>query len=385
MTTVAGSDAQPATGYRSATVPGTRDEKPLALSGSGIERVKPSDYDGIIKLDESLRLNDTNWVFWRVDIIEIFRHCGVEGYVKGTLLRPDPNVDPDGAENWSYNDAYTRFIISLNVTQSQKVNTLMCNSAYEVWAKLEDANRFQAFKTIFGYRLKLFHTTAGERDNIIEHLDNLKKYRQQVNYAALYDEGLKISDLYFNQIISQSLPPSWDVFLSHLVRTQTFIKENSGMMISSQRFIEIIEREYRRREQWDREFLARRPTTYVGQLAQLLLISWHWQTWSGCHAVPSRVQKKTRIHQACIARFARDKITIPNVVVSSDNLAAVRVRDLDMTLMTVGIAKLKRENATVIEADKNAKTASVLLVKTPSLPVTFDVRWSFFFKNHIIN
>ena len=270
MTSVEGSDAHLATGRRFATVPDTRDENALPRSESqaGIERIKPGDYDDIIKLDESLCLNDTNWVFWRVEIIEIFGLCGVEGYVKGTLLYPDPNVDPESAEHWSYNDAYTQYIISLNVTQSQKVNTLLCNNAHEVWAKLEDANVSQAFNTIIAYRRKLFHTTVGERDNIIEHLKKLKKYRQQVDFVAFCDEQLKISDdLTFNVIIAQSLPPSWDFFSSRYVRTCTFKDdEDPGMRISSQRFMEVIEQEYRRREQCDREFLARRQmhmTTYV--------------------------------------------------------------------------------------------------------------------------
>lgn len=121
MASVEGSVAQPATGHESATVPDTRDEKALSRSESGktgIERIKPSDYDHIIQLDESLCLNDANWVFWRVNIIKILQNCGVQGYVKGTLRCPDPNHDPEGAENWSYNDAYTRLIISINVTSS---------------------------------------------------------------------------------------------------------------------------------------------------------------------------------------------------------------------------------------------------------------------------
>jgi hypothetical protein len=267
MASVEGSDAQPATGHGSATVPDTRDERALLRSESGIERIEPDDYDGIIKLDESLCLNDTNWVFWRVEMIETFQLCGLEGYVKGTLLRPDPNVDPEGAVNWSHNDVYTRFIISLNVTKSQKVNTSMCNNAHEVWAKLEGANRSQASNTILTYRRQLFHTTAGERDNIIEHLNKLKKYREQVDFAAFCDEQLKVSDHTFNLIIAQSLPPSWDFFSSHYIRMRTFIDDDDpGTTISSQRFMEVIEQEYRRREQCDRELFARRPThitTYV--------------------------------------------------------------------------------------------------------------------------
>ena len=47
-------------------------------------------------------------------MILIFRVCKVEEYIKGTLLCPDPNVDPEGASNWSYNDAYTHLIIFMS-------------------------------------------------------------------------------------------------------------------------------------------------------------------------------------------------------------------------------------------------------------------------------
>lgn len=137
----------------------------------------------------------------------------------------------------------------------------MCNNAREVWAKLEVANRSQTSNTILAYRRKLFHTTAGEGDNIIEHLDKLKQYRQQVHFVALYNERLKVPDNYFNQIIAHSLPPSWDYFTGrYFVGTQTFVNDNIGTAMSSQRFIEVIEQEYRRREKWNREFSTRRPT-----------------------------------------------------------------------------------------------------------------------------
>ena len=271
MTSVEGSDAHPATGHRSAMVPDTRDENALPRSESqaGIERIKPDDYDDIIKLDEFLCLNDTNWVTWRVHIIKIFRLCGVEEYVKGTLLCPDPKVDPKSAENWSCNDAYTQLIISFNVSQSQRSNTSMCNNAHEMWKNLEDANRSQESKTLLAYKRKLRHTTAGERDNIIEHLDKLKKHRQQMNFVALCYKRFKICDTSFNEIIAESLPPSWDYFTGRYVGTRAFMDDDDpGTTISSQRFIEIIEQEYRRRERCDRELLTRQPThmtTYADQ------------------------------------------------------------------------------------------------------------------------
>jgi hypothetical protein len=83
------------------------------------------------------------------------------------------------------------------VTQSQEVNILTCNTAHEVWKNLEVANRSQGSRTMLAYGRKLYHTTAGERDNIIEHLDKLKKYRQQINFAASGDKQLEISDSSF--------------------------------------------------------------------------------------------------------------------------------------------------------------------------------------------
>jgi hypothetical protein len=146
----------------------------------------------------------------------------------------------------------------------------MCNSAHEVWANLEAANSYQASEALFAYGRELFHTTAGERDNIIEHLDTLKKYRQQTNSVALYNERLEITDDIFNRIIAHSLPPSWDYFMGRHVGTQTFVDDEPETVVNSQRFIEVIEQEYRRREKCDRELLARRrthKTTYVGQAA----------------------------------------------------------------------------------------------------------------------
>lgn len=79
MTSVESSDSQPATGLDFAMVPDTRGEEVLPRSESGMERIKPSDYDDIVQLDESLRQNDTNWLEWRSEMIPIFELCGVEG------------------------------------------------------------------------------------------------------------------------------------------------------------------------------------------------------------------------------------------------------------------------------------------------------------------
>jgi hypothetical protein len=94
-------------------------------------------------------------------------------------------------------------------------------------------------------RRKLCRTIAGEGDNIVGHLDKLKQYRDRINFAGIGGKLFEISDSFFNMIIASSLPQSWVSF------STCDCVEDPG--ISSQRFIHLIEREYRCREQWDRE------------------------------------------------------------------------------------------------------------------------------------
>jgi hypothetical protein len=196
-------------------------------------------------------LDDTNWVVWRAHLILKFRCCGVEGYVNGTIPCPDRNVDPKGAENWSYNDAYMQHIILSNVTRSD-VHYLVCDNAHEMWKNLAEDHRSLGFNTLVARRNKLCRTTAREGDNIVGHLDKLKQYRDQMNLAAIGSKTFEIPDSSFNRIIAESLPWSWGPFTCRYFPLTDMDHDDRGS-ISSQRFIELIEDEYRRREQWDRE------------------------------------------------------------------------------------------------------------------------------------
>jgi hypothetical protein len=62
----------------------------------------------------------------------------------------------------------------------------------------------------------------------------------------------------------------------------------------------------------------------------------------------------------------------------SDNLAAVRVRDLDMTLASVGITKARRGNTTANEADKNRKKNDYCITSDDPYSVSFHNRRPFF-------
>jgi hypothetical protein len=226
----------------------------LPHSEAGIKQIKKSHYNDFIKLGgDSLRLDDTNWVVWRAHMITKFQCCGVEGYVNGTIRCPDPATDLEGVENWSCNDNLARVLISWNVTPREQVRILGCDSAHEMWKNIEDVHGSQGpkgYKTVSAQWRKLFRITVKEGENIVEHLDKLKQCRDRINFEAIGGKRFEISDSFFNTIIAASLPRSWDRF------TATEMDGDPGT-VSPGRFIYLIEREYRWREQWARGNLPR--------------------------------------------------------------------------------------------------------------------------------
>ena len=188
-------------------------------------------------------------------MIEKLQSCGVEGYVNGTIRRPDPAADLEGLENWSCNDNLARVLISWNVTPSEQVHILGCDSAHEMWKNLEDVHgsRSHRISTVLAQRRKFCCTTAKEGDNIAGHLDKLKQYRDQINFAAIGGETFEISYSFFIMIIASSLPESWHSFTCNCL-------DGPGM-VNPQRFIDLIKRQYRYREQWDRENIPTHITT----------------------------------------------------------------------------------------------------------------------------
>jgi len=94
-----------------------------------------------------------------------------------------------------------------------------------MWKRLED------FKTMLAQRRKLCRTTAKEGDNIVGHLDKLKKYRDRINFAAVGDKRFEISDSFFNVIIAHA------TVVGHVYGR---LRRSSGVC---------------RREQWDGKFI----------------------------------------------------------------------------------------------------------------------------------
>ena len=146
-----------------------------------------------------------------------FKQCRVSGYVYGNIKRPDPTADAVSMENWDLNDNYARMLIFKNIATSQKIHVGYDLTAHEMWCNLEAIHEVTGHTTIINYIRTLFKCNAEEGDDIVEHLNNLKKTWERVNTLATQE--FTISDLFFKIIISSSLPLSWDNF------TQAYIAE----------------------------------------------------------------------------------------------------------------------------------------------------------------
>ena len=95
-----------------------------------IKPVKVETGSGITQIN---KLSDKNWVNWREDIVRMLNFLKVKEYIFGNVPRPDPEEDPEGAKAWDHNDSYALHLISLNVSESQKIYISCKTTASSAW------------------------------------------------------------------------------------------------------------------------------------------------------------------------------------------------------------------------------------------------------------
>src|SRR6266576_3881449 len=81
-----------------------------------IEEIKTNKY-GLSTLSNPL--NEKNWVTWSKRIIPILKVCKVYRYVKGTILKPNLEINLNSAQNWDTNDKYAKLLMLQNVASEQ--------------------------------------------------------------------------------------------------------------------------------------------------------------------------------------------------------------------------------------------------------------------------
>ena len=174
-----------------------RQLKPVKIeAGSGITQIN--------------KLTDVNWANWREDIIRMLNFLKVKEYLLGNIPRPDPDLDPEGAEAWDHNDSYALHLISLNLSEGQKIHISRKTTSNSAWNALLDIHEAQDHDTITSWMKSLFQTVAEEGSDIPKHVNKLLEWYKRIILAN--DPEFLVTNTMFKSIITNSLPPSWHTF-----------------------------------------------------------------------------------------------------------------------------------------------------------------------------
>jgi gag-polypeptide of LTR copia-type len=165
-------------------------------------------------------LTGPNWVTWQVRMMSLLALCEVEPYVRGEIPQPSMENDPVGHDNWKKNDNYAKHLITQNVGDDSIIHIQHGSTSHVAWKNLEDIYEDKSQETAVAIIRNLWHTIAEEDDDISEHLNTLKKYRERLQ--LIDDDNFHIPEVQFKIAIVSSLPESWDSF------TQPYVSIRKG-------------------------------------------------------------------------------------------------------------------------------------------------------------
>jgi len=202
-----------------------------------VQRIRAKDWSGEHKGIDPL--DDENWQVWRDDIDLAFNVCGLRGYVNGEIPCPDAGSDPVGADNWQYNDDYTKKVIRDRVSRGQKHHLTNCKTAHEMWSNLKAIHQACGDQTENQLMRELTDTKANEGEDIIEHLAKIKRLWDRITLVS--PDDLPLTPKLFKKFLAYSLPPSWDEF------TRQFFRDPEKKNLTVPKFIGECHEEYRQR------------------------------------------------------------------------------------------------------------------------------------------
>jgi hypothetical protein len=207
------------------------------------------------KVEEDLDTNAKNWVDWCHSMFLVLDIVNARGYVEGKIERPDPGTDPIGAENWRFNDSYTKMLIAQNIAALERLYTRECKTAHDMWMNLRKIHLPMRNPALTAKLRILYKIRAEDGDDIVQHLVKLKRQWDQI---AFYDR-CEFNDELFKLHVAVSLPPSWDNFTRpylkrHVDDDTTTADPKKG--VDSRQLIGLVIQEYQRIESRKEEEIA---------------------------------------------------------------------------------------------------------------------------------
>lgn len=117
-----------------------------------------------------LKLDRTNYAFWRVLVQQAIRAHGFDDFISPTAVSPSPllpsgsggdTVPNPGFVNWIRRDQYLFSWMLSSVGESMLGHVVRCRSSRELWSVLENVFRSQSKVQMMRYRQQLQSTKKG--------------------------------------------------------------------------------------------------------------------------------------------------------------------------------------------------------------------------------
>jgi hypothetical protein len=112
-----------------------------------VKVLKTKDYTNVSRLAERDHLTDDNWHEWKDRMLRVLYNSDIAEYVSGFKKRPDPSIDPIGAQNWDKNDVWAQQVIINNITASQMNHIGSKQTSYAMYSALSDTHDNRAHLT----------------------------------------------------------------------------------------------------------------------------------------------------------------------------------------------------------------------------------------------
>jgi gag-polypeptide of LTR copia-type/Zinc knuckle len=176
-----------------------------------IELIRFKDYASVARVPEREHLTNENWYNWKERMSRVSVTCGITGYLTGSIKRPEKAKDYEGSRNWHMNDNWVQQVIMNNITDGQMSHVRSKRTSREMYTALYSTHESKANQSVNQILTLLNNTKASETDNIPDHLDTLKTYRDRLNNFG--NKNFHMSDDHFKAIVSASLPESWQTFV----------------------------------------------------------------------------------------------------------------------------------------------------------------------------
>ena len=227
---------------------------------STIPHLKVAELVAVSRINETLDKKQKNWTGWAESMYLLFGCANAKGYVEGRIQCPDPDINPDGTDNWEFNDSYTWMLINKNIAASERVHTCGCPTAHKMWTNLKMIHESTCYLVHTDRIYVLCRIKAAEGSDIADHLSKLKHQWEQISFSSKLRKIY--NDDFFKQQIATSLPRAWDQFTSPYV--QEYEDEDEANVdpkrcIDRQQFIGIISQEYKLQESRKREEITLPP------------------------------------------------------------------------------------------------------------------------------